>query len=63
MFAIRPKAPRCFNCASPMQLIRHTPRYDELPDLYSFNCLACDEWHVEEGYPAFTQQRRPEVAT
>jgi hypothetical protein len=20
-----------------------------LPDLYSFYCLACDEWHVEEG--------------
>ena len=43
------KAPRCFNCARPMQLLRQTTRYGGLRDLYSFNCVACDEWHVEEG--------------
>jgi hypothetical protein len=49
MFGTAPKRPRCLNCASPMQLSRRTSRYGGLPDLYSFNCVACDEWHVEEG--------------
>ena len=49
MFGTTPKAPRCLNCARPMQLSRKTLRYGALPDLYSFYCLACDEWHVEEG--------------
>jgi hypothetical protein len=49
MFGTTPKAPRCLNCARPMQLSRKTSRYGALPDLYSFYCLACDEWHVEEG--------------
>ena len=49
MFGTRPKAPLCFNCAKPMRLTRQTSRYGGLPDLYSFNCLACDEWHMEEG--------------
>jgi hypothetical protein len=44
-----PKPPRCLNCARPMQLLRRTSRFGGLPDLYSFYCLACDEWHVEEG--------------
>ena len=32
-----------------MQLFRRTSRYGGLPDLYSFYCLQCEEWHVEEG--------------
>jgi hypothetical protein len=44
-----PKAPRCINCARPMQLLRRTSRFGGLPDLYSFYCVTCDEWHVEEG--------------
>ena len=44
-----PKPPRCHSCAKPMQLLRRTSRYGGLPDLYSFCCVACDEWHVEEG--------------
>jgi hypothetical protein len=32
-----------------MQLIRRTPRFGGLADLYVFHCSACDEWHVEEG--------------
>jgi hypothetical protein len=49
MFGTMPKAPRCINCARPMQLSRRTSRYGGLPDLYSFKCVACNEWHVEEG--------------
>jgi hypothetical protein len=41
--------PRCLSCARPMRLLRRTSRFGGLPDLYSFYCLACDEWHVEEG--------------
>ena len=44
-----PKPPRCHSCARPMQLLRRTSRFGGLPDLYSFYCVACDEWHVEEG--------------
>jgi hypothetical protein len=32
-----------------MQLLRRTSRFGGLPDLYSFYCCVCDEWHVEEG--------------
>jgi hypothetical protein len=32
-----------------MRLVRRTPRFGGLPDLYSFYCLQCEEWHVEEG--------------
>ena len=46
-----PKPPRCHSCGRPMQLLRKTSRFGGLPDLYSFYCLACDEWHVEEGGP------------
>jgi hypothetical protein len=44
-----PRSPRCVGCARPMQLIRRTPRFGELPDLYTFECRACGEWHIEEG--------------
>jgi hypothetical protein len=44
-----PKSPRCLNCARPMELLRRTSRFGGLPDLYSFYCVTCDEWHVEEG--------------
>jgi hypothetical protein len=47
-----PKPRRCNNCARPMQLLRQTSRFGGLPDLYSFYCLACDEWHVEEAFAA-----------
>jgi hypothetical protein len=57
MLGSTPKAPRCLNCARPMQLSRKTLRYGALPDLYSFCCLACDEWHVEEGEAVRTGPR------
>ena len=51
-----PKPPRCHSCARSMQLLRRTSRFGGLPDLYSFYCLACDEWRVEEGGPVkFTE--------
>jgi hypothetical protein len=40
---------RCPSCATPMQLVRRTSRFEGLTDLYPFYCLACDAWHVEEG--------------
>jgi hypothetical protein len=46
-----PKALRCPDCARPMQLLRRTSRFNGLPDLCSFYCCACDEWHVEEVGP------------
>ena len=56
-----PKPPRCLSCARPMQLLRRTSRFGGLPDLYSFYCLACDEWHVEEGGPSKSRNCMPEL--
>jgi hypothetical protein len=55
------KSPRCTHCARPMQLLRRTARFNGLPDLYSFYCVACDEWHVEEGDAVVDQ--RPDRLT
>jgi hypothetical protein len=44
-----PRPPRCIGCARPMQLVRRTPRFGGLPDLYTFECRTCGEWHIEEG--------------
>jgi hypothetical protein len=46
---VAPKGLCCPYCARPMQLLRRTSRFGGLPDLYSFYCVPCDEWHVEEG--------------
>jgi hypothetical protein len=43
------KSPRCFGCARPMELVRRTPRFGELRDVYSFECRACGVWHIEEA--------------
>ena len=51
-----PTAPRCPTCGTPMQLVRRTSRFRGLPDLYSFYCLACDAWHVEEGNAVIGQR-------
>jgi len=44
-----PRPPRCFGCARPMQLVRRTPRFGALRDVYTFECRACGEWHIEEA--------------
>ena len=49
MLSGKPKAPRCLSCARPMDLTRRTARFGTLPDLFSFNCVACNELHLVEG--------------
>ena len=44
-----PKLPRCFGCARLMHLVRRTPRFGELRDVYTFECRACGVWHIEEA--------------
>jgi hypothetical protein len=56
------KSSRCVNCATPMQLLRKTERFNGLPDLYSFYCVACDEWHVEEGNAVADQRPHRQTA-
>ena len=55
---------KCPSCATPMQLVRRTSRFGGLTDLYSFYCLACDAWHVEEGNAVATRlpYRRADLA-
>jgi hypothetical protein len=47
-----PAAPRCPRCAQPMRLVRRTPRFGGLSDLYTFECQSCEASHTEEGGPA-----------
>jgi len=42
-----PKPPLCPSCAQTMRLARITSRFGDLPDLYTFECQACDVWYVE----------------
>jgi hypothetical protein len=42
-----PKPPRCPKCAQVMRLVRRTPRFDGLPELFTFECLACGVFHFE----------------
>jgi hypothetical protein len=32
-----------------MKFVRRTGRFGGLPDLYTFHCRGCSEWHTEEG--------------
>src|SRR5262249_1755996 len=43
-----PWAPRCPSCAQIMRLVRITSRFEDLPDLYTFECRACGVSHIEE---------------
>jgi hypothetical protein len=45
----RPKLPACPSCAQIMRLARVTQRFDDLPDLYAFECRACGIAHIEAG--------------
>src|SRR6516162_11932694 len=42
-----PRRPLCPSCAQIMQLVRATSRFEELPDLYTFECRACGLSHIE----------------
>ena len=41
------KPPSCPNCAQIMRLARITSRFDDLPNLYTFECRACGVSHIE----------------
>jgi hypothetical protein len=42
-----PRTPICPSCAQVMQIARITSRFDDLPDLYTFECRTCGVWHIE----------------
>ena len=42
-----PKSPICPGCAQIMRLAGMTSRFDNLPDLYTFECRGCGESHIE----------------
>jgi hypothetical protein len=44
------RTPRCPGCAQVMQLGRVTSRFDDLPDLYVFECRACAVSHIEAAH-------------
>jgi len=44
-----PKPLHCPSCAQIMRLARITSRFDNLPDLYTFECRACGVSHIEAG--------------
>ena len=41
------RPPRCPSCAQIMRLVRTTSRFEELPDLYIFECRGCGVTHIE----------------
>jgi hypothetical protein len=42
-----PKSPLCPSCAQVMRLAGITSRFDDLPDLYTFECRGCGVSHIE----------------
>ena len=44
------KPPLCPSCAQVMRLVRITSRFDDLPDLYVFECRACGVSHIEAAH-------------
>jgi hypothetical protein len=42
-----PKQALCPSCAQIMRLARITSRFDDLPELYTFECQACGVSHIE----------------
>jgi hypothetical protein len=48
-----PASPYCPACAQVMRLARITSRFDDLPDLYTFECpRACGVSHIEPALSA-----------
>jgi hypothetical protein len=45
-----PAPPHCSACAQAMRLARITSRFDDLPDLYVFECRACGMSHIEAAH-------------
>jgi hypothetical protein len=42
-----PRPPLCPSCAQIMRLARITSRFEQLADLYTFECRSCGLWHIE----------------
>jgi hypothetical protein len=42
-----PRLLRCPSCAQIMRYVRTTSRFEELPDLYVFECRGCGVTHIE----------------
>jgi hypothetical protein len=49
-----PKQPHCPSCAQIMRLARITTRFDDLPELYTFECQACGVSHIEAAVHVFS---------
>jgi hypothetical protein len=45
-----PGPPLCPSCAQIMRLARTTSRFDNLPDLYVFECRGCGVSHIEAAF-------------
>jgi hypothetical protein len=60
-----PRTPICPSCAQIMQIVRITSRFNDLPDLYTFECRACGVWRVEASNEALIPRRfpTPEIAS
>jgi len=52
-----PKQPHCPSCAQIMRLARITSRFDDLPELYTFECRACGVSHIESA-PLLTSREQ-----
>jgi hypothetical protein len=50
--AVRP--PLCSRCAQIMGLARITWRFDDLPELYIFECRLCGVSHIEAAFHDFS---------
>jgi hypothetical protein len=59
----RPKPPRCPSCAQPMRLLRKTRRFNGLPDVCIFECLACEISHAAEGAPSSKTELKIEIGS
>ena len=46
-----------------MRLARRTRRFNGLPDLYIFECRACQMSHTEEGAPATEAEAKTEIGS
>jgi len=47
-----PQSPRCPNCGQAMRLAGITSRFDDLADVYTFECRSCGVSHIEPDLSA-----------
>ena len=58
------KPPLCSGCVQIMGLARITRRFDNLPELYIFECRLCDVSHIEAAFHDFSprEHRSPAIS-